>query len=86
MAWRAPNVGQPGQPAMFSNAAIQFCLSIKFLFKLPLRHTFDMSASLLKLAGLDWPVPDFSALCRRQKALAVQVTLTPRERSAEPAC
>ena len=24
-------------------------------------------ASLLKLAGLDWPVPDFSTLCRRQK-------------------
>ncbi len=32
-----------------------------------------MVASLLKLAGLDWPVPDFSTLCRRQKNLAVQV-------------
>lgn len=32
-----------------------------------------MVASLLKLAGLDWPVPDFSTLCRRQKTLAVQI-------------
>jgi hypothetical protein len=32
-----------------------------------------MVASLLRLAGLDWPVPDFSTLCRRQKTLAVQV-------------
>jgi hypothetical protein len=58
---------------VFSDAAIQFCLSIKVLFKLPLRQTAGMVASLLKLAGLDWPVPDFSTLCRRQKTLAVQV-------------
>lgn len=33
-----------------------------------------MVASLLDLAGLDWPVPDFSTLCRRQKSLTVQIT------------
>lgn len=43
------------------------------LFKLPLRQTAGMVASLLKLAGLDWSVPDVSTLCRRQKSLAVQV-------------
>ena len=30
-------------------------------------------ASLLNLAGVDWPVPDFSTLCRRQETLAVQL-------------
>ncbi|MBO6804863.1 MAG: IS5 family transposase, partial [Thalassospira sp.] len=73
MTWRAPRDGRPGRPAVFSDAAIQFCLSIKVLFKLPLRQTAGMVASLLRLAGLDWPVPDFSTLCRRQKTLAVQV-------------
>ena len=58
---------------MFSNAAVQFCLSSKVLFKLPLRQTARMLANLLRLAGLDWPVPDFSTLCSRQKTLAVQV-------------
>jgi hypothetical protein len=48
-------------------------LSVKVLFELPLRQTAGMVASLLRLAGLDWPVPDFSTLCRRQKTLAVQI-------------
>lgn len=73
MTWLAPHEGRRGRPAVFSDAAIQFCLSIKILFKLPLRQTAGMVASLLKLAGLDWPAPDFSTLCRRQKNLAVQV-------------
>ena len=73
MAWEAPRDGKPGRPAVFSDAAIQFCLSIKVLFKLPLRQTTGMVASLLKLAGLDWAVPDYTTLCRRQKTLAVQI-------------
>ena len=33
-----------------------------------------MVASLLKLAGLeDWPVPDFSTLCRRHKTVTIQI-------------
>lgn len=32
---------------------------------------------LLKLAGLDWVVPDFSTLCRRQKELVVQIPCRP---------
>ncbi|KAA0912992.1 transposase [Aquicoccus porphyridii] len=73
MTLHAPRDGRPGRPAAFSDAAMQFCLSTKILFKLPLRQTAEMVASLLKLAGLDWSVPDFSTLCRRQKALAAQV-------------
>jgi hypothetical protein len=38
---------------IFSDAAIRFCLTIKVLFKLPLRQTSGMVASLLKMAGLD---------------------------------
>lgn len=74
MEWSAPKRGRPGRPETFSDAAIQFCLSIKVLFGLALRQTIGMVASLLKLAGLeDWPVPDFSTLCRRQKTVAIQI-------------
>ena len=73
MTWHAPHEGRPGRPPVFSNSAFQFCLSIKVLFKLPLRQTAGMVASLLRLAGLDWPVPDHSTLCRRQKTLKVQI-------------
>ena len=58
---------------MFSNAAIQFCLSIKVLFRLPLWQAAGMVARLLQMAGLDWPVPGHSTLCRRQKSLTVQI-------------
>ena len=57
MTWLASRGGRPGRPAVFSDAAIRFCLSIKVLFKLPLRPAAGMAASLLRLAGLDWPVP-----------------------------
>ena len=73
MSWLAPHDGSPGRPAVFADAAIQFCLTIKVLFKLPLRQTTGMVASLLKMAGLDWAVPDYTTLCRRQKTLAVQI-------------
>ena len=73
MTWFAPHDGKPGRPAVFSDAAIQFCLTIKVLFKLPLRQTTGMVASLLKLANLDWAVPDHTTPCRRQKTLAVQI-------------
>jgi hypothetical protein len=73
MEWSAPKCGRPGRPATFSDAAIQFCLSIKVLFGLALRQTVGMVASLLKLAGLDWPVPDYSTLCRRQKTVTIQI-------------
>jgi hypothetical protein len=81
MIWRAPRDGRPGRPAVFCDAAIQFCLSIKILFKLQLRQTSGMLARLLKLAGLHWPVPDFSTLWRRQKTLTVQ---TPFRRADGP--
>ncbi len=38
-----------------------------------LRQTTDFVESLLRLVGLDWSVPDFSTLSRRQKTLAVSI-------------
>ncbi len=38
-----------------------------------LRQTTGFVESLLRLVGLDWTVPDFSTLSRRQKTLAVNI-------------
>jgi hypothetical protein len=82
MEWFAPKRGHPGRPQTFSDAAIQFCLSIKVLFGSALRQVIGMVASLLKLAGLeDWPAPDFSTLCRRQRTVTIQI---PYRRSGGP--
>ena len=74
MEWLAPKRGRPGRPQTFSDAAVQFCLSIKILFGLALRQAIGMVESLLKMAGLEaWPVPDYSTLCRRQKTVTIQI-------------
>ena len=77
MQWLATANGRCGRPATFSDAAIQTCLMLKALFGLPLRQTTGLVDSLLKLAKLDWPVPDFSTLCRRQKDLMVIIPYRP---------
>jgi len=73
MTWRAPPTGKRGRQPSVSDAAIQTCLTMKVLFGLPLRQTTGFVQSLLKLVGLDWVVPDFSTLCRRQRTLNVAI-------------
>jgi IS5 family transposase len=73
MVWFAAASGKRGRSPKFSNAAIQFCLTLKNLFGLALRQTTGLVESVLQLCGLSWPVPDFSTLCRRQLDLQVQV-------------
>ncbi|KUP92858.1 hypothetical protein TRIHO_23090 [Tritonibacter horizontis] len=46
---------------------------MKVLFGMALRQTTGFGESLLRLVGLDWSVPDFSTLSRRQKTLAVNI-------------
>ena len=75
--WLAEASGKRGRPVTFTDAAIQACLTLKALFGLPLRQTTGLVASLLELAGLDWPVPDFSTLSRRQKGLNVAIPYRP---------
>ena len=77
MAWFAGRSGKRGRSDTFSDAAIQFCLMVKGLFGLPLRQATGTVASLLKMAKLDWPVPDFSTLSRRQKDLEVVIPYRP---------
>ena len=73
MAWEAKPSGHRGRQQAYSDAAIQACLPMKVLFGLPLRQTTGFVESLLELTGLDWSVPDFSTLCRRQKTLPVAI-------------
>jgi hypothetical protein len=46
---------------------------MKVLFGMALRRTTGFVESLLRLTGLDWKVPDFSSICRRQRTLAVKI-------------
>lgn len=81
MVWHAEKSGKRRRPETFSEAAIQTCLTLRILFGLPLRQTVGLIESLIQKAGLDWPVLDFSTLCRRQARIAVQI---PYRASGQP--
>jgi hypothetical protein len=81
MTWEAEASGRRGRQQTYSDAAIQACLTLKVLFSLPLRQTTGFVESLLERVGLDWSVPDFSTLCRRQRTLSVAI---PYKGSAGP--
>jgi hypothetical protein len=67
MRWHGGASGKRGRSPKYSEATIQFCLTMKSLLNLPLRQAMGMTQSLLRLAGLDWQVLDFSTVSRRQK-------------------
>ena len=73
MLWKPQPTGKRGRQQRLSDAAIQSCLTLKVLFGMPLRQTIWFVESLLQLVGLDWVVPDFSTLCRRQRKLNVSI-------------
>jgi hypothetical protein len=82
LVWHAPKgTGKRGRPQVFSDTAIQCALTLKVLFGLPLRAAQGLLGSLIRLAGLGWPVPHFSTLSRRQQGLTVVIPYRPR---AEP--
>jgi len=73
MNWDAAPTGKRGRQPTYSDAAVQACLTMKVLFGMALRQTTGFVESLLRLTGLDWVVPDFSTLSRRQRTLAVNI-------------
>jgi hypothetical protein len=79
-AWRAEPRTTPGGQPHYSALAITTALTLRTVFRLALRQTEGLIGSVLRLLGLDLPVPDHSTLSRRAETLAV-----PRPRSgSEP--
>ena len=73
MICEAAPTGKRGRQPGCGDAAIQTFLTMKVLFGLALRQTTGFVASLLRLIGLNWAVPDFSTQSRRQKTLKVNI-------------
>src|SRR3954470_5813757 len=75
-AWRAePRTTCGGQP-WYSELAILTALTLRAVFRLAYRQTEGLIGSLMRLLGLDLPVPDHTTLSRRAATLEV-----PRPRS-----
>lgn len=70
--------GRRGASNTYSDMAIVTALVLKEVYHQTLRGTQGLLASILQLLGAsDLPVPDYSTLCRRGKALIVSLGVTP---------
>ena len=70
-AWRAePRTTRGGQP-WYSELAILTALTLRAVFRLAFRQTEGLIGSLMRLLGLDLPVPDHTTLSRRAATLEV---------------
>ncbi len=72
-AWVPERVpGQKGRPVEYSELAIECCLMIRQVFRLPLRQTEGFLTSLVRLMDLDIAVPDYSCLSKRSIDLRLE--------------
>lgn len=61
-SWNAPPNGRPGGPLRYSDLAIVTALTLRTVFRLPLRQTEGFVASLIGLMGLALQTPDHTTL------------------------
>lgn len=73
--WRAETRSTPGGQRTYSDLAILTALTLRAVYRLALRQTEGLVASLVQLLGLDLAVPDHSTLSRRAKTVTVLAPL-----------
>ncbi len=69
--WTPPKNGLRGGQRRYSNLAILTALTLRVVFRLPLRQTEGLLDSLLSLMGLDLEAPDHTTLSRRNTDVEV---------------
>ncbi len=70
-AWRAERRTTRGGQPRYSALAITTALTLRAVFRLALRQTEGLIASIIGLLGIDLAVPDHSTMSRRAKTLEV---------------
>ena len=72
--WQGKRTGKRGAPFKYSDSWIESALTIREIFRLPLRQTQGLLLSLCQLLALEVTVPDYTTLCRRQRHLSVNLS------------
>ena len=70
-AWGAPPSGRPGGQPRFSDLAIETALTLRLVFRLPLRQTEGFVRSILAVMRASLDAPDHTTLSRRSQRLDV---------------
>jgi len=72
-AWRPSPSGQPGGQKGFSDLAITAALTLRLVFRVPLRQAEGFLRSVLSLMDVDLEAPDSTTLSRRSRNLDVEL-------------
>src|SRR5450756_1578318 len=67
--WEAARRSTPGGQATYSDGAIETCLMLRTVFKLPLRQAEGLMLSVVELLGCEMAVPDHTTVSRRAVSL-----------------
>ena len=70
-AWTPAPSGRPGGQRKFSDHAIETALTLRLVFKLPLRQAEGFLRSVLSMLRVDLDAPDHTTLSRRSQHLTV---------------
>ena len=76
-AWKPAPSGRCGAQRKFSDHAIETALTLRLVFRLPLRQAEGFLRSVLSLMGVDREAPDHTTLSRRSQRLEVQCLRLP---------
>ncbi len=77
--WRPSPSGRPGGQKKFSDQAIETALTLRLVFRLPLRQAEGFLRSVLSLMGVDLEAPDHTTLSRRSQRLEVRCPRIPAD-------
>ncbi|MHA6646394.1 transposase [Mesorhizobium sp. A623] len=75
--WSASRRKTRGGQALYSDMAIEICLTLRLVFGLPLRQTQGFVRSIAQLTGATIAAPCFSTLSRRGAVLKIRVGKRP---------
>jgi Transposase DDE domain len=76
-AWRPAPSGQPGGQKRFSDLAIKTALTLRLVFRLPLRQAEGFLRSVLSMMDVPLEAPDHTTLSRRSRHLDVELRRVP---------
>ena len=75
--WKPAPSGQPGGPRKFSDLSIETALTLRLVFRLPLRQAEGFLRSVLALMDTDLEAPDHTTLSRRGQRLNLALDRIP---------
>ncbi len=77
--WAAPSRTTRGGQPVYSDLAIEACLTVGMVVRQPLRQTEGLMRSIAALSGIDIAVPDFSTLSRRGRGPSLSAKSVSRD-------